>query len=117
MPHATYLLDLAIVVPLALVAAWMTWRRHPAGVPLTGMLLVFLVVPSLAMLVLVPFAAAAGLPSQPEFAGVFTVSSIVFTLMLTVAVGLLVVAVRRRAPTDGRPWLRPSLWHGVEARR
>ena len=110
MPSPTYVLDLAFVIPLALAGAWLLRREHPAGPIVTALTLVMLLVLSLAMLTLTPFAVAAKLHLDPEYVRAFIAFGSIFTLLTIVVAGLLVTGARRLQPVS-RTWLRPTLWH------
>jgi len=102
LPSPTYVLDLAWVIPMALAAARLLWRQHPAGPVLAAVTLVMLVLLSLAMLALTPFWLAAGLAFNLPF-------GVVFAVLLAVEAALLSVGARRLEATGPR-WLRRGLW-------
>ena len=102
LPSPTYVLDLAWVIPMALAAARLLWRRHPAGPVLATVTLLMLVLLSLAMLALTPFWLGAGLAFNVPF-------GVVFAVLLAVEAALLGVGARRLGATGPR-WLRRALW-------
>jgi hypothetical protein len=57
-----YVLDLGVVVPLSLLAAWWLWHRQPWGDVLAGLVLVKAATMGLALLAMTAFARDAGLP-------------------------------------------------------
>lgn len=109
LPNPTWLLDLGWIIPMSLLAARMLHRRHPAGFVVTGALLVMLLVLSMAMLAVTPFALVAGIHEDATVASQLVVFSIVFTVLGAAEVWLL-AASRRRMDVVGRAWLRSSWW-------
>ena len=69
-----------MIIPLSFAAAWMTRRRHPAGPLVAGSLLVMLVIVSASMLLIAPFAFAAGLGSDPAVRAQLVAFSVVFSV-------------------------------------
>lgn len=108
LPNPTWVLDLVWIIPLALGAAWMAWRRHPATPLVAGSLLVMLLVLSLAMLAVAPFALAAGLGGDPEVGTQLIVFSVVFTALGAVEAWLLIGSGRRIG--DIGAWRLASWW-------
>jgi len=109
LPNPTWVFDLAWIIPMAVGAAVLLWRRHAAGPVVAGALLVMLLVLSLAMLTIVPFALATGIDSDPDVGRQLVVFSVVFTLLGAIEAWLLGVGARRMTPVD-RAWQRPSWW-------
>jgi len=96
LPNPTWVLDLGWIIPTALAAAWMLRRRRPAGPVIAGAMLVMLLILSVTMLAVVPFALAAGLDTDP----VVHQQLIVFTILFTSARRCRdLVAGSRRTPT------------------
>ncbi len=112
LPNPTWVLDLAWIVPLAIGAARLLLRDHPGGPPVAAGLLVMLLVLSVSMLTITPFALADGLGRDSAVRPQLVVFSAVFAVLGTVETVLLVLAAVRCAPPD-RPWLRPGWWPGT----
>jgi hypothetical protein len=109
LPNPTWVLDLAWLIPMALAAAVMLWRGHPAGPLVGGVLLVMLLILSAGMLATTPFALAAGLGGDPAVAPQLLVFTVVFGVLGAVELSLVLQAVRRRAaPSSG--WRRRGWW-------
>ena len=109
LPNPTWVLDLGWIIPTALAAAVMLRRRHPAGPVLAGAMLVMLLILSVTMLVVVPFAFAAGLGADP----VVSQQLLVFTVLFAVLGGIeswLLVRARRRLGAITSSWLRRGWW-------
>jgi hypothetical protein len=109
LPNPTWVLDLVWLIPVSVAAAVMLWRRHPAAALVAGAMLVALFILSSAMLVLVPFAVAAGLHSEPAIAGQLVVFSVVFTVLGVIEAALLTVAHRRMVGAR-QSWRRAGWW-------
>jgi hypothetical protein len=109
LPNPTWVLDLAWIIPSALAAALMLRRRHPAGPVVAAGMLVMLVILSVTMLAVVPFALAAGLGTSPAVAQQLVVFAIVFTVLGGLETWLLARA-RRRLGVVTAPWLRRGWW-------
>lgn len=109
LPHPTWVLDLAWIIPLAIAAAVMLRRRHPAAPLVAGALLVMLLALSASMLAIVPFALAGGLQRQPGVAAQLVVFGLVFAALAAADGWLLAAAHRRRRLAPG-PWRRASWW-------
>ena len=109
LPNPTWVLDLAWIVPTALGTATLLRRRHPAGPLLCGVLLVMLVILSLAMLAVAPFALAAGLGGSTAVMGQLVAFGVVFGVLAAIEAWLL---VRGRRAMDPAPpaWRRGSWW-------
>lgn len=60
-----YALDLGLVVPLSLAAAWWVWRRAPWGFVLAGIVLVKALTMGLALLAMTWFSLSSGAPLEP----------------------------------------------------
>ena len=109
LPNPTWILDLGWVIPTALAAARMLRRRHPAGPVIAGAMLVMLLILSVTMLAVVPFALAAGLGADP----VVSQQLVVFTILFTVLGGIeswLLARARRRFGVVTSSWLRRGWW-------
>ena len=109
LPNPTWVLDLGWIIPTALAAAVMLRRRHPAGPVLAGAMLVMLLILSVTMLVVVPFAFAAGLGADP----VVSQQLLVFTVLFAVLGGIeswLLVRARRQLGAITSSWLRRGWW-------
>jgi len=110
LPNPTWVLDLGWIIPTALAAALMLRRRHPAGPVVAGAMLVMLLILSVTMLAVVPFALAAGLGADP----VVSQQLVVFTVLFTVLGGIeswLLARARRRLDVVTSSWLRRGWWH------
>lgn len=112
LPNPTWVFDLAWIIPLALGAAWMARRRHPATSLVAGSVLVMLFVLSLAMLAVAPFAVAAGLGDIQDVRAQLIVFSIVFTLLGGIEAWLLVTAGRHMGRVGA--WRTASWWCTTE---
>ena len=109
LPNPTWVLDLGWIIPTALAAAVMLLRRHPAGPVLAGVMLVMLLILSVTMLVVVPFALVAGLGADP----VVSQQLVVFTVLFSVLGGIeiwLLARGRRRLGVVSASWLRRGWW-------
>ena len=109
LPNPTWVLDLGWIIPTALAAAVMLLRRHPAGPVLAGAMLVMLLILSVTMLVVVPFALVAGLGADP----VVSQQLVVFTVLFSVLGGIeiwLLARGRRRLGVVSASWLRRGWW-------
>jgi hypothetical protein len=109
LPNPTWVLDLAWIIPMCLAAAALLWRRHPAGPVLAAVMLVALLILSVSMLLLTPFAVAADLHTDADIRIQMIVFTIVFTVLGAVEAWLLVRG-RRRLGTVTSPWLRSGWW-------
>lgn len=116
LPNPTWVLDLAWIIPFAIGAAVQLFRRHPAGPVLAAIMLVMLLVLSVGMLLITPFALAAGLGGVPEVSVQLVVFSVLFTVLGVVELILLIRGARLLGPVP-RVWLRPGWWPGVARRR
>lgn len=109
LPNPTWVLDLAWIIPMSLGAAVLLRRRHPAGPVVAAVILVFLLVLSASMVVVAPFAWAAGLQTDPEVRTQIIVFIALFTMLGAVEAWLLLLGQRRlRAVTA--PWVRAGWW-------
>ena len=109
LPNPTWVLDLGWIIPTALAAALMLRRRRPAGPVIAGAMLVMLLILSVTMLTVVPFALAAGLGTDP----VVSQQLVVFTVLFTVLGGIeiwLLASARRRLGVVTASWLRRGWW-------
>ena len=109
LPNPTWVLDLGWIIPTALAAALMLRRRRPAGPVIAGAMLVMLLILSVTMLAVVPFALAAGLGTDP----VVSQQLVVFTVLFTVLGGIeiwLLARSRRRLDVVTSSWLRRGWW-------
>jgi hypothetical protein len=111
LPNPTWVLDLGWIIPSALAAAVMLRRRHPAGPVVAGAMLVMLLILSLTMLTVEPFALAAGLQSDPNAGKQLVVFSVLFTVLGAIETWLLALG-RRRLGTVPQAWLRRGWWPG-----
>jgi hypothetical protein len=111
LPNPTWVLDLGWIIPSALAAAVMLRRRHPAGPVVAGAMLVMLLILSLTMLTVEPFALAAGLQSDPGVGKQLVVFSVLFTVLGTIEIWLLGLGGRRLGTVPSQ-WLRPGWWPG-----
>jgi hypothetical protein len=109
LPNPTWVLDLGWIIPSSLAAAVMLRRRHPAGPVVAGAMLVMLLILSVTMLAVVPFALAAGLSTDPDVTQQLVVFTIIFTLLGAIETWLLVRA-RRRLGLVAATWLRRGWW-------
>jgi len=109
LPNPTWVLDLAWIIPSALAAALMLRRRHPAGPVIAGALLVMLLVLSVTMLTVVPFALAASLGADPVVSQQLVVFAVVFTVLGSIETWLLARA-RSRLRVVPPSWLRRGWW-------
>lgn len=109
LPNPTWVLDLAWLIPMSIGAAAMLWRRHQAGPAVAAVLLVMLLVLSVSMLAVTPFAVSTGLADDPSVLSQLVVFSVLFTLLAIVEGGLL-LAGRRRTAEVTIPWLRRGWW-------
>lgn len=109
LPNPTWVLDLAWIIPMCLAAARLLRRRHPAGPALAAVMLVALLILSASMLLLTPFALAAGLQTDGDIRTQMIVFTLVFTVLGAVETWLLVRG-RRRLGTVTSPWLRSGWW-------
>jgi hypothetical protein len=109
LPNPTWVLDLAWLIPMSIGAAVMLWRRHSAGPAVAAVLLVMLLVLSVAMLAVTPFALSAGLADDPSVLSQLVVFSVLFAL-LAIAEGWLLLAGSRRTGEVSASWLRTGWW-------
>lgn len=109
LPNPTWVLDLAWIIPMSLGAAVLLLRRHPAGHGVAAVMLVFLVVLSASMVVVTPFAWAAGLQANPQMRAQIIVFTVLFTILGAVEAWLLGLGLRRLRP-ETEPWMRAGWW-------
>jgi hypothetical protein len=109
LPNPTWILDLGWVIPTALAAALMLRRRHPAGPVIAGAMLVMLLILSVTMLAVVPFALAASLGADPVVSQQLMVFTVLFTVLGGIEIWLLARA-RRRLDVATSSWLRRGWW-------
>ena len=109
LPNPTWILDLAWIIPMCLAAAVLLRRHHPAGPVLAAVMLVALLILSASMLLVTPFALAAGLHSDAGVSAQITVFTSVFAVLFAVEAWLLVKG-RRRLGAVTAPWLRAGWW-------
>ena len=112
LPNPTWVLDLGWIIPSALVTAVMLRRGHPAAPVIAGAMLVMLLILSLTMLAVVPFALAAGLDTDPVVSQQLMIFSVLFSLLGGIETWLLARA-RRRLGVVTRLWLRRGWWPGT----
>lgn len=109
LPNPTWVLDLTWILPTSLAAAVLLRRRHPAGPVLAGVMLVALLVLSASMVLVTPFAWAAGLHTDPDIRTQMVVFTALFTVLGTIEARLLVTSGRRLG-TPATPWMRAGWW-------
>jgi hypothetical protein len=109
LPNPTWVLDLAWIIPMCLAAVVLLRRHHPAGPVLAAVMLVALLILSASMLLVTPFAVAAGLHTDPEIRTQIVVFTVVFTALGSVQLWLLVRG-RRRLGSVTSAWLRDGWW-------
>lgn len=109
LPNPTWVLDLGWIIPMSLATAVLLRRRHPAGPVLAAVMLVALLALSASMLLLTPFAVAAGLGADTEIRTQIVVFTIVFTVLGAVETWLLARG-RRSLGAVTTPWLRAGWW-------
>ena len=112
LPNPTWVLDLAWIIPMSLGAALLLLRRHPAGVVLAAVMLVFLLALSASMVAVTPFAWAAGLQTDPEVRAQIFVFTVLFLVLGAVEAWLLSLGLRRLGPVT-TSWLRTGWWSAV----
>ena len=111
LPNPTWVLDLAWVIPMAIGAGLMLRRRHPAAPVVAGATLVMLLVLSVAMLTVTPFALAGGLGDDPESVAQMVAFTVIFLLLGAIEVWLIALGARRMDGVDP-DWLRSGWWPG-----
>jgi hypothetical protein len=109
LPNPTWVLDLGWIIPSSLAAAVMLRRRHPAGPVVAGAMLVMLLILSVTMLTVVPFALAASLDTDPVVRQQLVMFTIVFSVLGGIETWLLARAQRRLGVVTAS-WLRPGWW-------
>jgi hypothetical protein len=109
LPNPTWVLDLGWIIPTALATALMLRRRHPAGPVIAGAMLVMLLILSVTMLMVVPFALAAGLSADPVVSQQLAVFTVLFTVLGGLEIWLLARA-RRRLGVVTTSLLRRGWW-------
>jgi hypothetical protein len=87
-------------------------RRHPAAPLVAGSLLVMLLIVSASMLIIAPFALAAGLGSDPAVRAQLVAFSVVFSVLGGLE-GWLLVTARRRMGRVGA-WRTSGWWTNRE---
>ncbi|MGZ5418796.1 MAG: hypothetical protein ACXWDI_16665 [Nocardioides sp.] len=97
-----HVLDLAFVLPLLIATGRLLLRGHPAGPVLGAVLLAKMVTLGLALLSMNLFVAS---PSSGEM--------VLWVVIAAVSVALLAATLQRARSVEA-PWLRASLWPGVE---
>ena len=109
LPNPTWVLDLGWIIPTALAAAWMLRRRRPAGPVIAGAMLVMLLILSVTMLAVGPFALAAGLGPDPVVSQQLVVFTVLFAVLGGIEIWLLAHA-RRQLDVVTEAWLRRGWW-------
>jgi hypothetical protein len=109
LPNPTWVLDLGWIIPTALAAAWMLRRRHPAGPVIAGAMLVMLLILSVTMLAVVPFAVAAGLGADQVVSQQLVVFTVLFRVLGGIEIWLLAHARRQLGVVTGA-WMRRGWW-------
>jgi hypothetical protein len=112
LPNPTWVLDLSWIIPSALGTAVMLRRRHPAGPVVAGAMLVMLLILSLTMLAVVPFALGAGLGADPVVSQQLLIFAILFSLLGGIEAWLL-ACFGRRLDAVAPLWLRGGWWPGT----
>ncbi|HEU4514550.1 MAG TPA: hypothetical protein VFR87_15695 [Nocardioidaceae bacterium] len=109
LPNPTWVLDLAWIIPMCLAAVVLMRRHHPAGPVLAAVMLLALLILSVSMLLVTPFAVAEGLHTDPEIRTQIVVFTVVFTALGAVELWLLIRG-RRRLGSVTSAWLRDGWW-------
>lgn len=109
LPNPTWVLDLAWIIPMCLAAVVLMRRHHPAGPVLAAVMLLALLILSVSMLLVTPFAVAEGLHTDPEIRTQIVVFTVVFTALGAVELWLLLRG-RRRLGSVPSAWLRDGWW-------
>jgi hypothetical protein len=102
MPNPVYVLDLTLFLPLCVATAVLLWRDHPASPVLAAIVLVKKATLGLAILLMIVFQHADGIPTNPVMTVVFATSTAVDLVLLAIG------AARMRPVTTG--WLRAHWW-------
>jgi hypothetical protein len=102
MPNPVYVLDLTLFLPLCVATAVLLWRDHPASPVLAAIVLVKKATLGLAILLMIVFQHADGIPTNPVMTVVFATSTAVDLVLLAIG------AARMRPVTTG--WLRARWW-------
>jgi hypothetical protein len=102
MPNPVYVLDLTLFLPLCVATAVLLWRDHPASPVLAAIVLVKKATLGLAILLMIVFQRADGIPTNPVMTVVFATSTAVDLVLLAIG------AARMRPVTTG--WLRAHWW-------
>jgi len=102
MPNPVYALDLTLFLPLCVATAVVLWRGHPAGPVLAAVVLAKKATLGLAIIAMIVFQRAAGVP-------VNAVTTAVFAAITAIDLAVLAFgAVRVRDDTGD--WLRRGWW-------
>lgn len=101
-PSTVHVLDLAIVLPLLVLAGVLLLRGHPVAPVLAAILLVKMLTLGLALLAMNAFVAVSGDAVDPA-------EPVLWTVVVAAALGWLLMGARRMRPVPP-PWLQPSLW-------
>ena len=109
LPNPTWVLDLVWILPVCVAGAMMLLRDRAAGPVVAGVMLVMLALLSVCMLLVTPFALAAGLWDDPVARPQLVAFTVVFAVLGGVQLALLVVG-GRRTTTPSVGWLRPGWW-------
>ena len=102
MPNPVYVLDLTLFLPLCVTTAVLLWRNHPASPVLAAIVLAKKATLGLAILLMIVFQHADGIPVNPAMTAVFACTTAVDLALLTVG------AARMRPVPEG--WLRAHWW-------
>jgi hypothetical protein len=102
MPNPVYALDLTVFLPLCVAAAVMLWRGHPAGPVLAAVVLAKKATLGLAIVAMIVFQRAAGVPVNAVMTAVFAAITAIDLAVLAFG------ATRVRDDTDD--WLRRGWW-------
>jgi hypothetical protein len=101
MPNPVYVLDLTLFLPLCITTALLLWRDHPASPVLAAMVLTKKATLGLAILLMIVFQHADGIP-------VNLVMTVVFAVITAVDLALLAAGAARMRPVAS--WLREHWW-------
>jgi hypothetical protein len=101
MPNPVYALDLTLFLPLCIATAVLLWRDHPASPVLAAVVLTKKATLGLAILLMVGFQRADGIPVNP-------VMTAVFATITAVDLVLLAVGAARMRPAGNAVAIRPS---------
>jgi hypothetical protein len=101
LPNPVYVLDLTLFLPLCITTAVLLWRDHPASPVLAAIVLTKKATLGLAVLLMIVFQRADGIPLNPAMTAIFAT-------ITAVDLALLAVGTARTQPVAG--WLREHWW-------